>query len=109
MNQSMMMSNAEEFENGISKIRDASNNIKRIFANENNNIETINNTEIWYGITDQAFYEKYKEFRNNYAGIENSLDNIVKFLEGVLNSYKATNESINNNINSLADTFNING
>ena len=108
MNQNMMMSSAEEFENRISMIREASKNIKRIFENENINIETINNTDIWYGIANQAFYEKYNDLKNNYNGIENSLDNIVRFLEGVLNSYKATNNSINNDINAMDDSLNIN-
>jgi len=108
MNHNMMIFNVEEFEKEISKIREASKNIKNVFERENENIETINNTEIWYGNTNQVFYEKYIALKNNYDGIENSLNNIVKFLEGVLNSYKETENSIDKNINMMDDSLNIN-
>lgn len=109
MNQSSMKFEENGFLEGIEIIKNAKNNFIKIFEEENANIEKINNTEIWYGEADQKLYSKYQELRQNYEGIEESLEYIINFLESVAINHTNLEKVISNNISTQENNLDVNG
>ncbi len=102
------MFNEDRFNEGLEIIKKAKDNIVELFNLENTNMERINNTEIFYGETSQELNLKYQELRQNYDGIEESLQNMIDFLQGVAISHRNLESSIINNINSQKNNLDVN-
>jgi len=100
--------NSADFELVISKLESTLPTIREVFSSIDNNIDSINGTELWYGKTQDTLCKKYFEFRENYEFINNSFENYIKFLKIVLNDYKNAENKINSSIESNLKNLDVN-
>ena len=108
MNQNMVIFDENSFRQGIEKIKENKKNIITLFNEENLDMEKINNVDVWYSETSQNVLSKYQELQQNYESIEDSLNNVITFLESTLESHKELEESTKNNITEQANNLNVN-
>lgn len=87
-----------KFENIILNIENEAKKIREIFEKSNNNIEKINGTEVWSGIVQEEFVNKYKELSNNYANVNESLNTYIKFMRNIVNNYKNLDRKLTNEV-----------
>ena len=97
-----------QFNSVITSFENSLNHIKEIFANEKQNIENINATDIWTGKTQEVIYNKYKLLANNFEPIETALQIYIDFLKNTLQEYKNTNEYLNKSIELNDENLNVN-
>lgn len=102
------ITNSNEFEKIIEKIETSRRNISDIFAEESNNIEYINETDIWTGKAQNVLYRKHKELEKNFSPIDETLQIYVAFLRNTLESYKNLETKIVKDIEINSDNLNIN-
>ena len=82
--------------------------IKEIFANEKQNIENINATDIWTGKTQEVIYTKYKLLSTNFEPIEGAFQIYIDFLKKVLQDYQNIENYLNQNIEENITNIDIN-
>lgn len=107
-NDIIYISNFSEFKLIISKLRNNLENIKNLFNNEKNNIEKINGTDVWNGMTQTIIYNKFKELEKNFPDVEKALSTYIMFLETALENYQKLESNIKENIDDNSDNLNVN-
>ena len=107
-NDIIYISNFSEFKLIISKLRNNLENIKNLFNNEKNNIEKINGTDVWNGMTQTIIYNKFKELEKNFPDVEKALGTYIMFLETTLTNYQKLESNIKENIDDNSDNLNVN-
>ena len=107
-NDIIYISNFSEFKLIISKLRNNLENIKNLFNNEKNNIEKINGTDVWNGMTQTIIYNKFKKLEKNFPDVERALSTYIMFLETTLENYQKLESNIKENIDDNSDNLNVN-
>lgn len=102
------ISDTNRFENIISNIEVSSIKISEIFDRTDTNMERINGTDTWNGITQEECYNKYKELSSNYGSINDSLKIYTNFMRQIVDNYKNVENQLNNNINESTTQLDIN-
>ncbi len=92
------INDSDKFESIVSNIENSKKEIERIFKETTNNIERTNNPEIWSGIAQEEFSNKYKLLSSNYEPINNSLDIYIRFMKQTIEDYKEFEEKTKSNI-----------
>ncbi len=108
MNDDIVVTSSEEFENIIRNIEIHCKNIESIFQNENKNMERINETVAWSGPAQEATYNKYKELSDNYDTINESLKTFVNIMKNTVSKYKEIEKAIQNNAEQNATQLDVN-
>ena len=108
MNDNIVVTSSEEFENIIRNVEIHCKNIEAIFQNENRNMERINQTVAWSGPAQKATYDKYKELSNNYDTINESLKTFVDIMKNTISKYKEVERTIQNNAEQNATQLDVN-
>lgn len=80
--------NSDEFERIISSMTLHLKNLETIFENETNNMERINETEIWTGETQREIYNKYQELTKNYPPILEGVKTYINLMQKTIDDYK---------------------
>ena len=94
----IIINDSEKFESIINNIDNSSKKIEEIFNETSANMETVNDTDIWTGVAQKEFSNKYKELSNNYEAINNSLKIYINFLKQTIADYKELETQTNNDI-----------
>ncbi len=92
------ISDSNSFENVISKMETSNNNIKEILEKVNVTTSKVDDTDIWTGLAQKEFTNKYNELKSNYDDVNNSLTENVKFLKEIIDKYKTAEDQANRNI-----------
>ena len=104
-NSQIEITSSIDFEKIISKMEQSITNIEKILDNETQNIESINETDIWSSKTQKVVYEKFKQLDNNFSTIKTSLHTYINFLQKTVSDYKkfeiVTDTNIEKNIENL--------
>ncbi len=97
----VVITDSNEFERIIGLIEESYRRIIQIFEEEKNNIELINETDIWTSKTQKVIYDKIKLLQTNYEPINESIGLFIEFLKKTIDDYKRfekiTLESENDN------------
>ena len=93
--------NYEQFESSLIKIKD-------IFEKQNNEFNSINETEIWTSDTQKDMIVKYNELKDCYEPIEDSLNNFINFMKKVLSDYQRLNNQGVRETNYNKDNLDVN-
>ena len=109
VNQSnIVITNSEEFERIINTLKESLLRMSGGFDKEKDFMKKIDKTDTWSGEVQEKVYAKYQELSNCYNPVVESLSTYVKFLENTINSYKASENTINNSIEENLDNLNVN-
>lgn len=92
------ISDSNSFENVISKMETSNNNIKEILEKVNVTTSKVDDTDIWTGLAQKEFTNKYNELKSNYDDVNNSLTENVKFLKEIIDKYKTAEDQANRSI-----------
>lgn len=104
----IVISNSEEFEKIIKNLENTLPDMALVFDSVDKCVDNINGNDLWYGKTQETFFNKYKEFRNNYQYINESFENYIKFLKITIMNYKNAEDKINKNIENNDANLNVN-
>lgn len=104
----IVITDTNEFERIITEFEQIRNNIQNVFTEEKNNIEKINDENVWNGKTQEIIYQKHLDFQKNFSPIEEALEIYINFLKNSLQSYKDLENNINQNINTASEELNVN-
>ncbi len=66
------ISDSNSFENVISKMETSNNNIKEILEKVNVTTSKVDDTDIWTGLAQKEFTNKYNELKSDYDDVINS-------------------------------------
>jgi hypothetical protein len=97
-----------EFQDVINTFEDCLKNMREIFNGEKNNIENINETSTWTGVTQKVIYEKHKELQKNFPSIEEALQVYIDFLKKTLSDYQRFIDTINKSTDDNSYQLNVN-
>ena len=101
------ITDTNQFEEIINSFESSYNKIKDLFANQKQNAEKINATDVWTGATAEVMYNKYKLLSDNFGPIEFSLEVYIKFLKKTLEDYKRITQEIDRNINDISESLDV--
>ena len=90
--------NSEGIRNVISNFNAKISTIENIFENENNNIKSIEEKNIWAGELQTSFVTKYQELSSKYDEIISSLKYFVEFMEETIRNNEKLEASLQNNM-----------
>ena len=102
------INDSNKFENIINKIEQSTNRIAEIMEKENTNMEKINGTEIWSGVTQEECYNKYKQLSGNYDNINKSLKTYIGFMRQTVNDYRSIENKLDSDINTNSNDLDVN-
>lgn len=109
MNNSIIeIKNPLEIQEAINQLKGSLNTLKDIFAKQKNNVERINETQVWSGDASKIVYRKYAMLNNNYDPITYSIDLYIKYLEKVLEDYRRMDIEIGKNLDAASDALDVN-
>lgn len=92
----VVINDSSKFENIISDLISSYGRIIEIFNRQNSNMEIVNDTDVWSGLTQSTVCTKYEQLSNNYQAISDSLATYINSLSQTLNNYKAFEEKTQN-------------
>ena len=104
----IVITDSNEFENIIYNLEMSLPRIKEIFQNETNDMENINQTDIWSGKTQEIVFNKYCELKENFSPIEESLQIYIDFLKNTLSDYRTLENKFKNDMNLNDQNLNVN-
>lgn len=102
------INDSEKFESIVSNIENSEKAIEDLFQETTTNVERVNDPEIWSGIAQKEFSNKYKLLSNNYDPIKESLKTYIKFLKQTIADYKEYEEQTRNDIEINNEQLDIN-
>ena len=108
MNNKVIITDSNKFEEVILSLKESYNKIKDVVAKEYKNVEVINESETWSGLCSQSVYNKYTELNRNYDLVLYSLDLYIKFLEKTLEDYRRLDEEISKNADEMSTNLDVN-
>ncbi len=109
MNNSIIeIKNPLELQEAINQMKESLSKLRDIFSKQKNNVERINETQVWSGDAAKIVYRKYLMLNNNYDPITYSIDLYIKYLEKVLEDYRRMDIEISKNIDSATDALDVN-
>ncbi len=91
----IVIKNFEDFDKTIKNFEEIKKKIEEIFANQNKNFDSINETEIWTSKTQKALNNKYDKLRIEYDDILVSLQNYINFMKNTLDNYMELDSKLN--------------
>ena len=97
-NSQIEITSSIDFEKIISKMEQSITNIEKILDNETQNIESINETDIWSS----------KQLDNNFSTIKTSLHTYINFLQKTVSDYKKFEIITDTNIEKNIENLNVN-
>ena len=107
-NNGIVITDSALFQEVIDSLEGSKKRLTDAFLRQTNNVERINETDAWTGITARKMYEKYNELNNNYASIEYSLELFIKFLKKTLEDYTRIEEELGKNMENIASSLDVN-
>ncbi len=102
------ITSSEDFENVIHEMERTYARVIDIFNKENANMEKVNNTDVWSGLTQGTVCTKYEQLSNNYQTISNSLSYYIKFLKQTISDYKQLEQKIDNDAQNNSERLDVN-
>lgn len=95
----IVITDSNEFEMVIKGLEESLVRLHDVFVHEDQNMHTIDDTDVWSGKTQQVVTTKYNELRENFVPIEQSLNIYINFLKNALADYKKIESSFSSTIN----------
>ena len=92
------INDSAKFENIIANIENSERVIEEIFEQTTSNVGRVNDTDLWSGIAQKEFSEKYNKLSTNYEPIKESLKTYIKFLKQTIADYKEYEEQARTDI-----------
>ena len=97
-----------QYERIIGELEVRKQNIDAIFQEVTANMATIDDTDIWTGLAQKEFSNKYKELASNYEVIKNGLNTYTRFLRNIIEGYKEQERQAQKNIESNSVKLDVN-
>lgn len=102
------INNSNEFENVINNLETSYARIIDIFNRQNANMERVNDTDTWSGLTQGTICSKYEQLSDRYPVIATSLATYIKSLKQIINDYKAYEQKVDNDAQNNSASLDVN-
>ena len=89
-------------------MKDTKNSIEELFKKIDQTFNKFHNNDIWTGIANESYFKRYQTLNLIFPKVNETLDNYIKFLETTLENYKKLESTINESVDTNADTLNVN-